>query len=98
MLHHEKYYRAQFCGIDNKYIDYIADQRKKIGKFTPGTHIPIKDIKYFRKNCRHSILNSGIIKKYLKNIDLGKKVVNGFHMSNKSKIVFLVATADLLKF
>ena len=49
-----------FCGIDNKYIDYIADSTKeKIGKFTPGTHIPIKDIKYFRKNYPDiAILNS----------------------------------------
>ena len=45
---------------DNKYIDYIADSTKeKIGKFTPGTHIPIKDIKYFRKNYPDiAILNS----------------------------------------
>ena len=49
-----------FCGIDHKYIDYIADSTKeKIGKFTPGTHIPIKSIEYFRKNYPDiAILNS----------------------------------------
>jgi len=40
-----------YCGIDNKYIDFITDSTKeKIGKFTPGTHIPIVDVDYFRKN------------------------------------------------
>ena len=49
-----------FCGIDHKYIEYIADStNEKIGKFTPGTHIPIKSIKYFRKNYPDiAILNS----------------------------------------
>ena len=40
-----------YCGIDNKHIDYICDTTKdKIGKFTPKTHIPIVDVNYFRKN------------------------------------------------
>ena len=40
-----------FCKINHKYIDYIADNTKeKIGKFTPGTHIPIVPIEFFRKN------------------------------------------------
>ena len=40
-----------FCNIDNKFIDYIADNTKeKINKFTPGTHIPIVPIEHFRKN------------------------------------------------
>jgi len=40
-----------FCRINNKYIDFIADSTKeKIGKFTPGTHIPVVSIKYFREN------------------------------------------------
>ena len=49
-----------FCGIDNNYIDFIADSTKeKVGKFTPGTHIPIKSIEYFRKNLPDiAILNS----------------------------------------
>ena len=40
-----------FCGIDNKYIDCVVDSTKeKIGKYTPGTHIPIVSEKFFRKN------------------------------------------------
>ena len=40
-----------FCNINNKYIDYIADNTvEKINKFTPGTHIPIVSIDHFRKN------------------------------------------------
>lgn len=40
-----------FCKIDNRYIDYVADNTyEKINKFTPGTHIPIVSIEYFRKN------------------------------------------------
>ena len=31
-----------YCKLDNKYIDYFLDTTPtKIGKFTPGTHIPI---------------------------------------------------------
>ena len=49
-----------YCGIGNKYIEYIVDSTKeKIGKFTPGTHIPIKNPKYFRNNYPdYVILNS----------------------------------------
>ena len=33
-----------------KYIDYICDTTKeKIGKFSPGMHIPIKDMNTFTK-------------------------------------------------
>ena len=40
-----------FCKIDNRYVDFIADSTKeKIGKFTPGTHIPVVSIEYFKKN------------------------------------------------
>ena len=49
-----------YCGIDNNYIDYVVDSTKeKIGKYTPGTHIPIKSPDYFRKNYPDvAILNS----------------------------------------
>ena len=49
-----------YCGINHKYIDFIVDSTKeKIGKFTPGTHIPIKSPIYFRKNLTDvAILNS----------------------------------------
>jgi len=40
-----------YCGINNNHIDFICDTTKeKIGKYTPRTHIPIKDVEYFRKN------------------------------------------------
>lgn len=40
-----------YCKISNKHIDFIADSTKeKIGKFTPGSHIPIVSIDYFREN------------------------------------------------
>jgi methylation protein EvaC len=40
-----------YCNIGNKEIDYICDTtREKIGKFSPGKHIPIKDMGYFYKN------------------------------------------------
>jgi len=45
-----------FCKINDKHIDYICDTTKeKIGKYTPGTHIPIKDMEYFYKNQTDSI-------------------------------------------
>ena len=49
-----------YCGIDHNFIDYIVDSTKeKIGKFTQGTHIPIKSPKYFRQNYPDiAILNS----------------------------------------
>ena len=40
-----------YCNIDNKIIDYICDTTKeKIGKFSPGMHVPIVDMDYFYKN------------------------------------------------
>jgi len=49
-----------FCNIDHRYIDYITDSTKeKIGKYSPGTHIPIVSNDYFRKNYPdYLILNS----------------------------------------
>ena len=40
-----------YCNIGNEYIDFICDTTKeKIGKFSPGMHIPIKDMEYFHRN------------------------------------------------
>ena len=49
-----------YCGINYKHISYIVDSTKeKVGKFTPGSHIPIKSPIYFRKNFTNvAILNS----------------------------------------
>lgn len=40
-----------YCKIDNKFIDYICDTTKeKIGKYSPGMHIPIVSVEHFRKD------------------------------------------------
>ncbi len=40
-----------YCNIGPNIIDYIADSTKeKIGKYSPGKHIPVKSIDFFRKN------------------------------------------------
>ena len=39
-----------YCNINSKIIDYICDTTpEKIGKFSPGTHIPIVDMYHFKK-------------------------------------------------
>ena len=72
-----------YCGINHRHIDYIVDSTKeKIGKFTPGTHIPIKSPLYFRKNYPDIvILNSWnhkkeIIKKEFKFTKKGGKWIS----------------------
>ena len=40
-----------YCQIDNSKIDYICDTTpEKIGKYSPGMHIPILDMKHFHDN------------------------------------------------
>ncbi len=40
-----------YCNINSNDIDFICDTTKeKIGKFSPGMHIPIKDMNYFHNN------------------------------------------------
>ena len=42
-----------YCNINDKYIDFICDTTKeKIGKFSPGMHIPIKDMDHFHNNMK----------------------------------------------
>ena len=39
-----------YCGINKKHIDFICDTTpNKIGTYSPGTHIPIVSVDYFRK-------------------------------------------------
>ena len=39
-----------YCNINSKIIDYICDTTpEKIGKFSPGTHIPIVNMYHFKK-------------------------------------------------
>ncbi len=45
-----------YCNISNNYIDFICDTTKeKVGKFSPGMHIPIKDMEYFHRNTTDCI-------------------------------------------
>ena len=45
-----------YCKIDNKTIKFICDTTpEKIGKFSPGMHIPIVDMKYFKDNITDTI-------------------------------------------
>jgi SAM-dependent methyltransferase len=40
-----------YCGIGTEIIDFICDTTpEKIGKYSPGKHIPIKSMDYFYKN------------------------------------------------
>ncbi|MDB9831597.1 class I SAM-dependent methyltransferase [Candidatus Pelagibacter sp.] len=45
-----------YCKIDNTVIDYICDTTpEKIGKYSPGMHIPIVDINHFRNNLPDAV-------------------------------------------
>ena len=45
-----------YCNIGVNYIDYICDTTKeKIGKYSPGMHIPIVSMNYFKKNIPDKI-------------------------------------------
>ena len=40
-----------YCQIDNTQIDYICDTTpEKIGKYSPGMHIPIVNMDHFYNN------------------------------------------------
>ena len=40
-----------YCGIDSNTIHYICDTTKeKIGKYSPGMHIPIVSVDHFRND------------------------------------------------
>ena len=40
-----------YCGINHRHIDFICDTTpNKINSFTPGTHIPVVPVDYFKKN------------------------------------------------
>ena len=45
-----------YCKIDSKTIKFICDTTpEKIGKFSPGMHIPVVDMKYFKNNITDAI-------------------------------------------
>ncbi len=40
-----------YCNINTKYLDYICDTTKeKIGKYSPGMHIPVVSMDHFKNN------------------------------------------------
>ena len=40
-----------YCGINYKHIDFICDTTpNKINSFTPGTHIPVVPVNFFKRN------------------------------------------------
>ncbi len=47
----------QYCGIDTNFIDFVVDTTPyKIGKYMPGTHIPIVDARQWKKHPPDYIL------------------------------------------
>jgi len=45
-----------YCKIGNDKIDYICDTTpEKIGKYTPGTHIPVVSMNHFKKKIPDSV-------------------------------------------
>ena len=65
-----------FCNIDNSMIDCIFDTTDdKIGKVTPGTHIPIVDYKLFKKSkYKHVFLFAWNHKKEILKKEKNKKI------------------------
>ena len=68
-----------YCKIGNDIIDYICDTTpEKIGKFTPGTHIPVVSMNRFKEKVPDSIFlfawnhKKEIFKKEKKFIKKGK--------------------------
>ncbi|MDB2341945.1 class I SAM-dependent methyltransferase [Candidatus Pelagibacter bacterium] len=69
-----------YCGIDNTMIDCIFDTTPdKINKLTPGTHIPVKDYKYFKKSSyKHVFLFAWNHKKEILKKEKNKKNIKWF--------------------
>ena len=65
-----------FCNINNSMIDCIFDTTKdKIGKLTPGTHIPVVDYKLFKKSkYKHVFLFAWNHKKEILKKEKKKKI------------------------
>jgi methylation protein EvaC len=70
-----------YCKLTNKYIDYFLDTTPtKVGKFTPGTHIPIFKYKGIPDNVNYAYLGAWnfkdeIFKKEKKFIKRGGKFI-----------------------
>ncbi|OGZ64149.1 MAG: hypothetical protein A3A98_04180 [Candidatus Staskawiczbacteria bacterium RIFCSPLOWO2_01_FULL_40_39] len=56
-----------YCKIDNTLIDFITDSSPlKIGKFTPGSHIPIKSDNDITSDITHAVILPWNIAEFLK--------------------------------
>ena len=69
-----------YCKINHKHIDCIFDTTPdKINKLTPGTHIPIKNYKYFQKSSyKHVFLFAWNHKKEILLKEKNKKNIQWF--------------------
>ena len=69
-----------YCGIDNSMIDCIFDTTPdKINKLTPGTHIPVKNYKYFKNSkYKHVFLFAWNHKKEILKKEKNKKNIKWF--------------------
>ena len=82
----------QWCGIDNKLIDYIYDINKdKNNTFTPGTLIPIySKIKKINLDLNYFL----VLPWHFKNFILKKENPN---VNNKKKLIFPLPTLSVNK-
>lgn len=56
-----------YCGIDKTYIDFATDASPlKIGKYTPGSHIPILSDEAIDKSVTHALILPWNIAEFLK--------------------------------
>ena len=73
-----------YCKINHAHIDCIFDTTPdKINKLTPGTHIPIRDYKYFKDLATKCFLFAWNHKKEILKKEKNKKIYNGFSPMNK---------------
>ena len=82
----------QWCGIDNKLIDYIYDINKdKNNSFTPGTLIPIySKIKKINSDLNYFLVLPWHFKKFI----LKKENLTA---NNKKKLIFPLPTLSINK-
>ena len=82
----------EYCKLDNKVIDYIAEQKTslKIGLYTPGTKIPVKD----EKNAFKSPPDYGIMLSW----HYAKSIIKNLKKKNfKPKIIVPLPKIRFLK-
>lgn len=64
-----------YCGIDSKILEFITDSSQlKIGKLTPGSHIPIKNDEDITSDIRYALILPWNIADFLKDRLKGKNL------------------------